>query len=104
MHEVEFAKSSVRRAMRASVVYLPRCTSHHLPTCRKRANFSVLRASVPINVPNRQHVKCVPIFQLRLPESVPICQLVLNLLKIFKSLNFSIKLNICKFQEYLGNS
>ena len=37
---MEFVKS---RAMRASVVYVP--------TCQKRANFSFLRANVPINVP-----------------------------------------------------
>ena len=33
-------------------------------TCQKRANFSFLRANVPINVPTCQHGKGVPIFQL----------------------------------------
>ena len=51
---MEFAKSRAKRAyvptcLRASVVYVP--------TCQKRANFSFLRANVPINVPTC-HTAC----------------------------------------------
>ena len=59
----EFAKSRTIRDMRASVVYVPKCP---------RANFSFLRANVPINVPRVcqflnlvcERAKDVPIFQL----------------------------------------
>ena len=44
------------------------------------------------NVPN-----CVRNFQLRLLKSVPIFQLFFK--RIFQFLNFSIMLNICKFQK-----
>ena len=44
----------------------------------------------------------VPIFQLCLPKSVPTFQLLFK--TFFQSLSFSIMLNICKFQEYLGHS
>ena len=49
-----------------------------------------------------QLAKGVPIFQIRLPKDVPIFQLFFK--RIFQFFNFSIMLNICKFQEYLGNS
>ena len=49
-----------------------------------------------------QRAKWVPILQIRLPKGVPILQLFLK--RTFQFLNFSIMLNICKFQEYLGNS
>ena len=39
---------------------------------------------------------------IHLPKGVPIFQLFLK--RIFRFLNLSIMLNICKFQEYLGNS
>ena len=54
----------------------------HVPTCHKRDNHSTWRANVP---------KGVPIFQLFFR-------------RIFQFTNFSIMPDICKFQEYLGNS
>ena len=94
-------------AMRASVVYVPTC---HVPMCQKRANFSFLRANKRANVPKAcqlfnlacQLAKRVVNFQLLLLKGVPIFQLFFK--RIFQFLNFSILLNICKFQEYLGNS
>ena len=49
-----------------------------------------------------QRANDVPIVQLCLPKGVPIFQLFFK--RIFQFLNFSIMLNNCKFQEYLGNS
>ena len=43
-----------------------------------------------------QHFKGVPIFQIRLPKGF--------FKRTFQLSNFSIMLNICKFQKYLGNS
>ena len=64
-----------------------------VPTSQKHANFSTWCTNVP---------KGVPFFQLHLPKCVPIIQLFLK--SIFQFLNFSITLNICKFQKYLGSS
>ena len=71
--------------------------------------FTHQRTNNRANVPKAYHlfnlashrVKDVPIFQLRLPKSGPIFQLFFK--RIFLLLNFSIMLNICKIQEYLGN-
>ena len=62
--KVKFAKS---RAMRASVVHVPRA---NVPTCQKRANFSFLRANVPTCQYRCQRTKGEPVFQLE----VPTCQ------------------------------
>ena len=62
-------------AMRASVVYMPMCQRANVPTCQWRTRVT----------------KGVSIFQLFFK-------------RIFQFLNFSIMLNICKLQEYLGNS
>ena len=72
------------RAMRASVVYVP---------TGQRAN-----------VPKACQIlsEGVPIFQFHLPLGIPIFQLLLK--RISQFFNFLIFLNICKFQEYLGNS
>ena len=46
--------------MRANVVYLPICLRTgvvYVPTCKNRANFSFLRANVPINMPTC-HTAC----------------------------------------------
>ena len=64
----EFAKSRAKRAyviyvptcLRASVVYVPTCLragAVYVPTCQKRANFSFLLASVPMNLPTC-HTAC----------------------------------------------
>ena len=86
---MEFAKLRAMGVIHASMVYVPRC--------QKSANFSLLRANVPINVPTGQRTKfstwhvnvqrCVKIltwranvlkgvqfFQLRLSKGVPIFQ------------------------------
>ena len=86
---MEFAKLRAMGAIRASMVYVPRC--------QKSASFSLLRTNVPINVPTCQRAKfstwhvnmqrCVkiltwranvlkgvPFFQLRLSKGVPIFQ------------------------------
>ena len=89
------------------------CPCAKIPKCQTRANFlffTYQRASKRSNVPKvcqlfnlvSQHAKGEPIFQLRLPKGVPVFQLFFK--RIFQFLNFSIMLNICKFQEYLGNS
>ena len=62
-----------------------------VPTCQKRANISFLRA----NVPKTCHFSN---WRANVPKGVPIFQL------LFKRKNVSIMVNICKFQEYLGNS
>ena len=90
----ESAKSHVIHVMRASVVYVT--------TCQTRANFSFLRADVPINVRTCQSAKGVPFIRLRLPKDIPIFELFFK--RIFQFFNFSIMLNICKFQGYLGIS
>ena len=64
----------------------------------KRAN--VPKAYQLFNLASHR-VKDVPILQLRLPKSGPIFELFFK--RIFLFLNFSIMLNICKFQEYLRN-
>ena len=85
----------------------------HVPKCQTRANFSCFtyqRANKRANVPKVcqlfslvcQPAKGELIFQLYLPKSVPIFQLFFK--RIFQFLNFSIMLNVCKFQKYLGNS
>ena len=91
-----------------------------VPTCQKRANISFLRANVPktcyfsnwranvpkacqhfsftcqrANVPKTCHFSS---WHANVPKDVPIFQLFL------KGKNVSIMDNICKFQEYLGNS
>ena len=46
--------------LRANVVYVPTClraSMVHVPTCQKHANFSFLRANVPVNVPTC-HTAC----------------------------------------------
>ena len=83
----------------------------YLPTCQTRPNFSFVHVNVLINLPtclrcanysilSCQRAKGVPISQNRLPKSVPIFQLFFK--RFFQFLNFSIMLNIWKFQEYLG--
>ena len=96
----------------------------HLSMCQNRSNFSFMRTNVPINLSTFQHAKRVPIFQL----GAPTCQRRVNFstspakrsvnfstspdkrranfskVNFFQFLNFSIMLNICKFQEYLGKS
>ena len=62
-----------------------------VPTCQKRANISFLRA----NVPKTCHFSN---WRANVPKGVTIFQL------FFKRKNVSIMVNICKFQEYLGNS
>ena len=59
-------------------------------TCKMRTSFSVLFANVPI------------LCQFCLPKDLPIFQVFFKI--ILQFLNFSIMLNISKFQEYLGNS
>ena len=75
-----------------------------VPKCEKRANFlffTYQRAKKRANLPKVcQHAKGKPIFQLCLVKGVPIFQLFLK--RIFRFSNFSIMLNICKFQEYLA--
>ena len=62
------------------------CPRAHVPTCQKRASYSFL----PANVPTLSSKSCT------------------NFSTIFEKkiqfLDFSIMLNICKFQEYLSNS
>ena len=50
------------------------CSRVNLSTCKKHADFSLLRANVPINLPTCQGPKGVPIFQLHQPKGVPFCQ------------------------------
>ena len=72
--------------------------------------LTLQRANKRANVPKvcqlfnlvSQHTKDEPIFQLCLPKGLPVFQIFFK--EIFQFLNFSIKLNICKFQEYLRNS
>ena len=49
-----------------------------------------------------QRANLVPIIQFCLPKDLPIFQVFFKI--ILQFLNFSIMLNISKFQEYLGNS
>ena len=62
-----------------------------VPTCQMRVNISFLRA----NVPKTCHFSN---WRANVPRGVPIFQL------FSKRKNDSIMVNICKFQEYLGNS
>ena len=62
-----------------------------VPTCQKRANISFLSAAVPKTC----HFSN---WRAKVPKGVPIFQL------FFKRQNVSIMVNICKFQEYFGNS
>ena len=100
--------------MRASMVYVPTCqhaksvpTSHfYVPTSQRHINYSTWHANMPktcqlFNLAC-QLTKGIPIFQLCLSKGALIFQLIFK--RIFQFLNFSIKLNICKFLEYLGNS
>ena len=64
-----------------------------VPTCQKRANILFLGANVP-KCQRRSIFK----WRAKVPKSVPIFQL------FFKRKNVSIIVNICKFQEYMGNS
>ena len=66
--KIEFAKS------RAMVPVWSTCSRVNLSTCKKHADFSLLRANVPINLPTCQGPKGVPIFQLHQPKGVPFCQ------------------------------
>ena len=53
-------RAYVPTSLHASVVYVPTCllaSVVYVPTCQKRANFSFLRANVPINVPTC-HTAC----------------------------------------------
>ena len=89
------------------------CPCAKVSKCQTHANFLYFTCQRPnkcANVPKVcqlfnfvcQHAKGEPIFQLRLRKGVLIFRLYFK--RIFKFLNFSIMLNICKFQDYLGNS
>ena len=92
-----------------SVPAWPTCPCAKVPNVCQLLIFTCQRANKHANVPQVcqlfslvcQHAKGEPTFQLRLPKSVPIFQLYFK--RIFQFMNFSIMVNICKFQEYLGN-
>ena len=118
------------RAMREAWSTCPRTFEYVLKACQLLI-YTYQRANKPVNVPTCQlynlafqRAKRVPIFQL----GVPTCQRRVNFstspakrsvnfstspdkrranfskVNFFQILNFSIMLNICKFQEYLGKS
>ena len=122
--DYEFAKLRVMRAMRTSVVSVPMCQKRahfpllntdvqiNVPKCQSRANYSTCRAkmSKACQIFNLAFQRAkgvliiklgVPIFQLRLPRSVPIFQIFFK--RKFLFLNVSIMRNIWRFQEYFGN-
>ena len=86
-------------------------------TCQKRGNFLFLPTNVPkafqsFNLAS-QPAKGVPNFQLGVPACQKACQFFnfacQKAYQFFNDFskeffNFSIMLNICKFQEYLGSS
>ena len=79
------------RAMPASLLYLPTRQRVCLPMCQKRANFSFLRANMPINVltwqrrsnfstwgtkePKQANILT---WRANVPKGVPFCQLRLS--------------------------
>ena len=85
LHAISFLRANVPRCQRRAIFQIG------VPTCQKRANISFLRA----NVPKTCHFSN---WRTNVPKGVPIFQL------FFKRKNVSIMVNICKFQEYLGNS
>ena len=114
-YPTEFAKSRTMRVMRSNVVYVPTYPGANVPKAYQHFIFTCQRASVPITLPTWQ--RRASIFQ----TGVPTCQMACQFLNfvcqkacqffnyflkeyIFQYLNFSIMVNICKFQEYLGNS
>ena len=94
---MEYAKSRAMCVMCVSVVCVPRY--------QKCANFLLLRVNVPINVS-----KASQFFNLACQFFDFACQKTCQFFdyfskeNIFQVLNFSITLNICKFQEYLSKS
>ena len=79
------------------------CPDTHVLRCQKRTNFSFLRANVSINLPPPNTPQTCQFFNLaaNVLKGMETFQL---LSKIFQFLNFSVMLNICKFQEILENS
>ena len=102
----EFAKLRDIRDMRASVVYVPMCQSAKIPKECQLIIF--LRANVPINVLTCQRCASYSTWCVNMPKANQCfnfaCQKAYQFfnyfLRISQVLNFSIMLNICKFQEY----
>ena len=94
LSHVDFSKSC---AMRASVVYAPTRQRASVSKACQLLIFTCQRVNKPANVP-----KACQIFQIHLRKDVPIFQVFFK--RAFQFFNISISLNICKFQEYLGNS
>ena len=81
----------------------------HVPTCQRAKIVPTSHFYVPINAPTCQSQGNFSTWCANLTNHVAIFQLRLLIFhlffkRIFSPLNFSIMLNTCKFQEYLGNS
>ena len=83
----------------------------HVPKCQTCASFSFLRANVPINMLTCHRCANCSAWCANMPKANQLfnftCQkayqFFLFFKRIFQFMNFSIMVNICKFQEYLGN-
>ena len=102
---LEFAKSHAIHIMCARVVYVP--------TCQMHANFSFLHSNVLINMSTSQKCASDSTWHVNVPKACQFlnftCQNGITIFqsffkRIFQFLNFSIMLNISKFQELMGNS
>ena len=93
----EFGKSRVIRAMRARGLRANVPSACQLPifTCQRAKGVPIIQLGIHRGIG-------VPIFQFHLLKGLPIFQTFFK--RTFQLLNFSIMLNICKFQEYLGIS
>ena len=99
-----YAKLRAIHAMPPSMVYVRMCQMH----------VSFLRANLPINMPLCQRCANCSTWGATVPKNCQFfsfaCQKVCQLfIEIYFSIkyqfsNFSIMINICKFQENLGNS
>ena len=67
----EFSKSC---ALRVGMPTWSTCRRACVPTPQKRANFSLLRANVPINVPTYKRRTNVSTWDANVPKGVPIFQ------------------------------
>ena len=98
----DFLLSLLNRSKRGLRAHVPKACQLLIFTCqRANEHANVPKACQFLNL-GCQRAKRHANFYLRLPKGVPIFQLFFK--RILGFFNFSIMLNISKFQEYLGNS
>ena len=83
------------RAMHVSVVYVPTCQCDNVPKACQRLSFTCRRVNKCGNVLTYQKGVNVSTWHANFATFFKI---------FFQLLSFSIMLDICKFQKYLGNS